>query len=85
MQNFISITFGPLLMLQSNIFFNIEIDSHIYLDIFYVETLIDCVKLRFNREVNNRVLLAQTRLLFLFCSKVFFAVLYKIVVDMLDI
>ncbi len=66
MQNFISIVFNLLLMLQLDIFFNIEIDLHIYFDIFYIETLIDCVKLRFNREINNCVLFAQTRLLFFF-------------------
>ncbi len=85
MQNFISIIFSLFLILQLDIFFNIEINSHIYLDIFYIEILIDYIKLCFNKKVNNCVLLAQTRLLFLFCSKVFFAILCKIVVNILDI
>ncbi len=84
MQNFINIVFDLLLILRSDIFFNIEIDLYIYFDIFYIEVLINYVKFCFNKEINNCVLLAQIRFFF-FCSKVFLAMLYKIVVNILNI
>jgi len=84
-QNFINIVFSLLLILQLDIFFNININLYIYFDIFYIEILIDYIKLCFNKEVNNCILFAQIKLLFFLCLKVFFAILCKIVVNILNI